>query len=171
MLCDKCGKNPATTHYTQIINGQKKEYHLCSQCAQAMGGQELFSGFPNLFGSLFSQPSFQPGRSAQVMERRCSRCGTSFSDIAETGLMGCADCYNAFLKELTPSISRIHGKTAHVGKVPKSAGGNVKLKNQLMEAKRKLQEAIEAEEFEKAVTLRDEIRELNERLGEGNDNK
>lgn len=85
--------------------------------------------------------------------------------------MGCADCYNAFLKELTPSISRIHGKTAHVGKVPKSAGGNVKLKNQLMEAKRKLQEAIEAEEFEKAVTLRDEIRELNERLGEGNDNK
>ena len=169
MLCDKCGKNPATTHYTQIINGEKKEYHLSSQCAQGMEGPELFEGFPNLFGTLFSQPVFQPGRTEQVMERRCPRCGASFSDIAETGLLGCADCYGAFLKELSPSISRIHGRTAHVGKVPKSSGGNVKLKNQLSEAKRKLQDAIQAEEFEEAAALRDQIRELNERLGEGND--
>lgn len=56
-----------------------------------------------------------------------------------------------------------------MGKVPKSSGGNVKLKNQLSEAKRKLQDAIQAEEFEEAATLRDQIRELNERLGEGND--
>ena len=94
---------------------------------------------------------------------------SQLSDIAETGLLGCADCYGAFLKELAPSISRIHGRTAHVGKVPKSSGGNVKLKNQLSEAKRKLQDAIQAEEFEEAATLRDQIRELNERLGEGND--
>lgn len=166
MLCDKCGKNPATTHYTRILNGQKKEYHLCSHCAQGMEGSDLMGGFPNLFGSLFSQPAFQPGRGAHAVERRCPHCGASFSDIAESGLLGCAQCYTAFLKDLTPSISRIHGRTAHVGKVPKSAGGQSKLKSQLAMAKEQLQAAIAAEEFEKAVTLRDQIRELNERLGE-----
>ena len=29
MKCQKCNKNEATTHYTQIINGKKTEYYLC----------------------------------------------------------------------------------------------------------------------------------------------
>lgn len=33
MLCDKCRKNEANVHVTQIINGVKYEQNLCAQCA------------------------------------------------------------------------------------------------------------------------------------------
>ncbi|HCR39551.1 MAG TPA: hypothetical protein DIW41_01490, partial [Lachnospiraceae bacterium] len=33
MLCDKCRKRDAKVLYTEIINGVKKEQHLCEECA------------------------------------------------------------------------------------------------------------------------------------------
>ena len=33
MLCEKCEKNQATFHYTEVVNGVKNEHHLCSECA------------------------------------------------------------------------------------------------------------------------------------------
>lgn len=33
MLCDKCKKNEANVHVTQIVNGIKYEQNLCAQCA------------------------------------------------------------------------------------------------------------------------------------------
>ena len=33
MLCEKCQKNVATFHYTEVVNGVKNEHHLCSSCA------------------------------------------------------------------------------------------------------------------------------------------
>ena len=34
MLCNECGKNQATVHSVQYVNGAKSEVHLCSQCAK-----------------------------------------------------------------------------------------------------------------------------------------
>ncbi|MGI6152797.1 MAG: UvrB/UvrC motif-containing protein [Christensenellaceae bacterium] len=45
MTCDKCGKNGANVHVSQMVNGMKYEQHLCQECAQQlMGGASLFSG-------------------------------------------------------------------------------------------------------------------------------
>lgn len=33
MLCDKCRKNEANVHVTQIVNGVRYEQNLCAQCA------------------------------------------------------------------------------------------------------------------------------------------
>ena len=33
MLCDRCKKRDAKILYTEIINGLKKEQHLCEECA------------------------------------------------------------------------------------------------------------------------------------------
>ena len=33
MLCDRCQKKEAKILYTEIINGTKKEQHLCEECA------------------------------------------------------------------------------------------------------------------------------------------
>jgi protein arginine kinase activator len=33
MLCDRCQKRDAKILYTEIINGVKKEQHLCEECA------------------------------------------------------------------------------------------------------------------------------------------
>ena len=45
MLCQNCGKNEATTHIKQVINGDTAERHLCSDCAEHLGYGDAFSGF------------------------------------------------------------------------------------------------------------------------------
>lgn len=45
MLCENCGKRPATVHYTQIINGLKTEMHLCEVCAKQKGAIEFDTPF------------------------------------------------------------------------------------------------------------------------------
>ena len=77
--------------------------------------------------------------------------------------MGCAKCYETFYTRLLPVVERIHGSSRHRGKTP---DGNLPQVSQserrgmLLAKKQKLREAIEAENFEDAVTLRDEIRML-----------
>ena len=84
----------------------------------------------------------------------------TFDDIAKSGKVGCANCYDIFYDELLPSIQRIHGKTVHIGKLAKSAGSEVKMKSTLAKLKEELTTAIKEQEFEKAAKLRDQIKEL-----------
>ena len=37
--CQVCGKNPATVHFTEIVNSKMSELHICEQCAQEKGIQ------------------------------------------------------------------------------------------------------------------------------------
>ncbi len=167
MLCQNCGKNTATTHVKTIINGELKEYSLCADCAQKMGYGSLFSGLGwnigNLLGGFFGDT---PAASLNTV--RCPGCGSSFEDIAQSGKVGCAECYHTFYDKLLPSIQRIHGNTKHCGKQPSGAALQVKPAEQLqvkpeteLERKRRLlKEAIEVQNFEEAAKLRDEIREM-----------
>ena len=34
MLCERCHAHPATVHMVQVVNGHRKEEHLCSECAE-----------------------------------------------------------------------------------------------------------------------------------------
>ena len=36
MLCENCHQNEASIHYTEIINGVKKEHHICMDCARRL---------------------------------------------------------------------------------------------------------------------------------------
>ena len=83
MLCERCGKNPATVMYTQIINGQKSSVSICSQCA----AQE--SVFDN-FGSLLS---FAPQSSRGA---ECPVCKTTLDEFMRSGRAGCGTCYSVF---------------------------------------------------------------------------
>ena len=61
-------------------------------------------------------------------------------------------------------IAHMQGDTLHVGKRPKRASHDVDKQTQLIRLRREMREAIQAEEYERASVLRDEIRELE---GEG----
>ena len=38
MKCERCGKAKAKIHMTEIVNeDEKREHHLCEQCAEALG--------------------------------------------------------------------------------------------------------------------------------------
>jgi len=74
---------------------------------------------------------------------------------------GCGECYEAFKKQLTPLLKRIHSADRHVGKVPLTVGKTVKETRNLQELRVRMEKAIQFEEFEEAAKLRDE----NQRAG------
>lgn len=170
MKCQKCNKNEANTHVKRVINGEFEEYHLCSDCAKEMGYSNIFSDFTNSFADDFNSlfgSFFENALPARTQATRCETCGTSYNDIARTGMMGCADCYEVFADRILPTIRRIHGNTTHMGKNSPSykkvevQGKNPETepKDELAELKEQLDTAIKNQEFEKAAVLRDRIKE------------
>ncbi|MGN0551442.1 MAG: UvrB/UvrC motif-containing protein [Acutalibacteraceae bacterium] len=159
MLCQSCKKNQATTHVKSIVNGEFTEYHLCPECAKKMGYGSIFPSAGLDFSSFLG--SFLDGGLPQrTSATRCKGCGASFSDIARTGKVGCADCYDNFYDELLPSIRKMHGNTTHTGKAPGGSSKELRVLNELERAKAELKIAIDKQEFEQAAKLRDKIKEL-----------
>jgi protein arginine kinase activator len=91
---------------------------------------------------------------------QCPRCGLLYSSFKETGRLGCSECYSAFQFQLRPLLRRIHGDTRHRGKAPARGAGVVTSTRQIQRLHDDLQRAVEREDFEKAASLRDEIRRL-----------
>jgi len=156
MKCQICGLREATTHIKQNINGQRSEQHLCSRCAK-----ENDAGFslPDVFQSLFGVlPQSLP---AAQQHRRCPKCGLSFAEIAQLGKVGCADCYRTFYEQLAPTIQRIHGRVSHTDSQPvPPVPAEESREARIIKLKAELQEAIQAQNFERAAELRDNIHEL-----------
>ena len=161
MICEKCGKHPATTHITRIVNGQRTEQHLCGSCAKKQGLDTL-GGFDlsGMWNTLFAEPSVR----AQADTVACPVCGSTLNDIVRGGRVGCPECYRTFYDRLLSSIQRVHGKAQHAGKMPGAAGERARLQRQLDELKRELHEKILAQEYEQCADLRDRIRELEKTL-------
>lgn len=155
MLCERCKKNTATSHYTKIINGVKTESHLCPQCTSEAGILPNFEFAHNLF-SLFS-PTFSQHSSVPLQDKgkECPLCKSTMYDISRTGKIGCAKCYEVFREELMPYISRIHGQAEYKGEQAHSAA-----KDPIKKLRDELSEAIKKQEFEKACELRDKIKKL-----------
>lgn len=166
MLCQNCQKNTATTFLKQTINGKTTTVHLCGECAVQMGLSALNNDFSlgGFFSHFFDAPNASAAASAQV----CPNCGTTLGQITSSGFFGCSDCIENFYDQVAPMITRIHGNAEHTGKIPKSAGPKIRLKNQIGELKGKLDTAVAAQEYEQAAKLRDEIKNLE---GQVNDNE
>lgn len=158
MMCDKCGKNPATTHVKTVVNGVVKETNLCPHCAAKEGyGSFGKMSLANMLASMFGDST----QNVNITKERCKCCKSSFADIAQSGRVGCSECYETFKKELMPSLNRLHGKVQHVGKgITKSLSLQDQTKDRLKKLKEELKTAVDSEEYEKAAQLRDEIKEL-----------
>ncbi len=158
MLCEKCKKNAATIFYQQIINGEKRENHICEECAVKMQNgvsfDTIFKGFLDSFIGMGSA-----GYTAKS-SFSCPTCKLSFDAFKQTGKVGCADCYNAFKEQLVPVLKNIQGSIRHSGKLPKKAGAELYVKRELENLKNQLKRAVEKEEYEEAAKLRDKIRNL-----------
>lgn len=172
MECQRCHKNDASVHYTQVINGKKDEVHLCEECAEKEGymdfsnqhlsmHQFLTSMVP-LDSAFIKSQSIKPETTTQ-----CDYCGMTYGEFRRKGKFGCSHCYESFSSYLTPLLKRVHsGNTEHVGKIPKRIGGNLHKQREVESLQTKLQEAIQAEAFEEAATIRDQIHQLKQELEE-----
>ncbi|MBR7071002.1 MAG: UvrB/UvrC motif-containing protein [Clostridia bacterium] len=161
MLCEVCGKNHATTHIRSVIDGVVTEKNLCGYCA----AKEGYTGFAQngLADMLASVLGDVLASGSPVAENRCSCCGAKFSDIAQTGKVGCAKCYQTFYNELLPYLKRVHGSTTHSGKIPNRAPLVAQQQEETVDSLRmKLNELVREERFEEAAKVRDKIKKLEE---------
>ena len=163
MLCDICGKREATVHLTEVINNQMTKLHLCEECAREKGAEmEEHFGLANLLAGLADLG--QPLETAKEKKLKCPSCGLAYEDFKKLGRLGCGQCYDTFKVHLAPLFKRIHGSDAHVGKVPCKRGKVLKARKVNVEQlKKRLQRAVELEEFEEAAQLRDEIKKFEGR--------
>ena len=165
MLCQHCNHNEATTHVKSNINGKVTEYMLCADCAEKMGYGNLFSDFHTEFGSLLGS-FFSSALPARTGATRCPVCHSTYNDIADSGKVGCANCYETFFDELMPTIRRVHGNTEHTGRRPKAFHSPKEIKeekvqqseNKADKLKAELDEAIKTQNFERAAEIRDELK-------------
>ncbi len=168
MLCDSCGKNQATVHLTEIIDDKMNELHLCEECARnKSAAMEQQFGLSDLLGGLAEFE--KPAEDKEVSAIKCPNCGLSYKDFKKIGRLGCGECYAAFKKYLGPLLKRIHGLCLHHGKSPvkiTKAPGKATL--EIDDLRLRLQKAIEAEEFEEAAKIRDQIRQLQQKDLEDN---
>ena len=159
-LCDNCGSKPATVNLTQIENNEMFSYHLCEDCAAQKGLEATTepptSPLPDFLAQIGDEP-----RKEEISDSECSFCGLTFPAFRETGRLGCPHCYETFESHLRRLLRRVHGGTKHVGKIYLPPDPTVSEIEKQMEAlRRKLNRAVEAEDFERAAELRDKIRSL-----------
>ena len=160
MKCDNCNK-PATVHLTENRNGKKMEKHLCEQCAAQNEGLPVKAHTP--INELLTNFVLAHSGLQKEAGQACDSCGITWAEFRQSGLFGCPSDYNSFEKDLAPLLQRAHeGATHHVGKVPVRRGGSgVPMKRQMDMSKlrKELGKAVEAEDYERAAKLRDQIRE------------
>ena len=171
MNCESCHERQATVVFTTVIEDEKTVLHLCGACAKALGLDS--EPYPQEEGaSVMENHAPDPEYSGSDAKLRCPNCGLTYAKFKERYRLGCADCYAAFSERLVPLLRKVHGAEAHVGKrfvraaeaasterKPPSGAWTLEL------LKRRLNAAIEREEFEEAARLRDQIKESEKKQG------
>jgi len=141
MNCQQCGVQNASFHYQVNINGARVELKLCAACAHELqaavhsGRAVRFGGFSDesFGGSLLEQALFGNRRDVRTSE------GSGFM----------------------PSASPVVPEPSEA-KIPLEADVSLKRRRQLNAHKAELGTAIEAQNFERAAELRDEIHRLEQ---------
>ena len=160
MLCEECGKNPATVSITVTTGSGTNTRRLCPECMKKMEFSLSKGDIQSFLSSVLSVLGNEKKSAAPSIT--CTACGLSFSEYEHTGRLGCAQCYRDFADQLKPSLQKIHGRTQHAGRTPKAFVMNPKdeLNQRLNEMRLQMELAVADENFEEAARLRDEIRTL-----------
>lgn len=157
MKCEMCHQNEATVHLTQVVDGEVRKLHLCEQCAE-QSGVDIQN--PVSIADLFLGLGAAPLEPAASSGAACPRCHMTRADFKKTGRLGCPSCYEFLGAELAPLLKAMHRGDRHVGKRPAAAEAAARAGEQLAELRRRLEQAVAAEQYELAAKLRDEIRKL-----------
>jgi len=173
MQCDVCHQQNATIFLTQVVEGKVQKVNLCEACAQSKGVTDATG---------FNLAELLKGVGEETMQQNSSRgtacpvCGFSQSDFKKTGRLGCSHCYVVFHEGLTGLLKAMHKGTRHTGKVPGqqprqvsdvnpvSPVGRVDYSGEIESLRKRLSASVEAENYEEAAMLRDELRQLEAKM-------
>lgn len=162
MICSSCGAQNARV-YRRMIDGRERELTLCPSCFEKL--------YPEKEPDLLSSFMGRTGGSGKV----CPSCGTSFEEYRLTGLLGCAECYNAFREELLPAIRYVQGgRIRHKGKAPSGIAEEKydavrDLVREQESLRARLREAVRTGDRESEKSLRASLDAVNRKLYGGED--
>lgn len=170
MLCEKCKSRIATIHMTEIVNGTKREVHLCERCVEKDLIIPYFKmSFEELFEKITSKESVLPFRMASIRSskpgalrfKRCWACKSSFGKIELSTEFGCANDYVVFTKEIERVLKENNNDNyLHSGKLPNRSLQKTRRINRLMLLNFRMENAVKSENYELAATLRDELKNI-----------
>ena len=142
-----------------MVGGKESTLCLCPACYRKLYPEgdalDLFTQFLGNTG----------GRRSKA----CPSCGTTLGDFRKTGLVGCAECYDAFRDDLLPSIRYIQRDVVHRGKQPNEfAGTKYDMVRELVQEQARvrleLDKAMLDEDFRRAKELKARLRQIEANL-------
>ena len=143
-----------------VKGGVKREIHLCKEHAEEAGIAMPSSQGPVLTQFVLASTG---SRKLRAVKKTCPSCGLSYAKFRQKGLVGCPGCYEVFERHLTPLIERAqNGANNHVGKAPRRAGTSIDRQLLMQQLLRELDDAVAAEQYERAATLRDRLQSLKQ---------
>ena len=178
MKCTKCGEREANFFYSEMINGKKTEYILCSECAKDMGllqkEDEIFdrvgAGFDSVFDSFFNDtnrlfgamprlsgfgiggffPSFFIGGAAEEKEAKSNDgvCPKCGAKYTDRAGNGTAGCSECYGRDADNASEKTEKK--------------LDPEKEIKRLEKALKAAVAAENYERAAVLRDEIKKLRQ---------
>ena len=145
MKCEKCNQNEASVYYRVSVNGETGEQHLCADCAGELGLDKAFSWqsrdlLEEAFGGFFGRDPFESFFGGSLLP--------SFARRAMAPVRT--------LPRMEP------GRTAPRTEAPAETEADPALerRREINALREQLNTAVKAEDFEKAIELRDKLREL-----------
>lgn len=152
MLCEECGERQAEVLVTTVVGGESVTRHLCRECLKKYQAGDLQAVLAAVL-ALMTQKEKQP-------EITCPHCGMAFSEFEKSGMLGCAECYQAFRSQLTPLITKVQGRAQHAGRRPRLSEEEQERQQKIEALRTQMEAAVAVENFEEAARLRDEIRAM-----------
>lgn len=154
MKCENCGKNEVTFVYQSNVNGNVTEKHLCAECAEKLGytqklaahSQRMMRG---LFGGSLFEDFFSPYPS--LLDRMSRLLEDPFDDFfADMPALG------------APAERQEQPQKTQDDLLEKEEQEAISKTRQLNALRVELQRAVEEENFERAIELRDQIRGMEQ---------
>jgi protein arginine kinase activator len=173
MFCQDCKQREAQVHLTQIINNEKTSLSLCKECAAQRGFHSPLENIPFPLAEILA--TLTGGGVGPLMGKpllkqpdiTCPSCGLTFEAFTRQGRFGCGACYSTFRTRIEPILRKVHGASLHRGRGPlvdvTTKGATEDIRPLVREEERlesELQKAIESEDFERAVEVRDKLKSL-----------
>lgn len=141
MKCQNCGRNEATYYYKSSINGRVTETHLCADCARKLGYVQRMQPDSFFGDDFFSHPFwlFEP-----LLGGFGNRLLTEFPEPVD----------------VTRQAQQAVAEAPEDALVGKAEQERFSLQRQRNALQTQLRHAVEAEDFESAARLRDQLKAL-----------
>jgi len=135
MKCELCNQAEAQQAIHKVIGQEEQELYVCKACAEAQQSKKekpvvsleaspevldaIKETLPEIMGMILGATAEFSGKiPSPVKETVCPLCGLTRTEYKKAARLGCAQCYETFIKDLDSVVGEMHRFPRHVGKGP-----------------------------------------------------